>query len=173
MSLRKKLNIVCILLAIAMIVVIFLPTFSGVLANGETLEFGYWGTDDHSTGIMYIFEFVCAIVMYLIFHFGALKDNRIALLFLGDYLFNNIVVFFKLIGDNLAVSCIYGYWVGLVLIIALVAATIVSNYVTDKAKPRKGFNPQYGPGPYNNNNMYNNQPPMYNNQPPMGYNNYR
>ena len=172
MSLRKKLNLICIGLAVLLIINIFIPAYEVIIGYEQTSSTSYWGNYDHLSGIIYLIEFIGALVIFALYHFDKMRDNKIALFFLGDFFFNDVVVLFRMINGESTGSYIYGFWLGLVLIIGIISVTIVSNYVSDQVKPNMRNNPQYGPGgPYNN--MYN-QPPMgYNQQPPMGYNNYR
>ena len=103
-----------------------------------------------------------------------MKDNKLALLFLGQFLFGNFLILFKLINDEVVDRTFtYGYWIGLIFIVALVTINIIINYVKDNGKQMRYPNNRY-------NNGYNQMPPynMYNQpygqpQGPMGYNNYR
>ena len=167
MSTRKKINIVCIVLCIILIIDIFLP-----VANDGLNSSTWWDQEsDHIGGIFYIVEFLGALVMCCLYQFNTFKNSNFALLFCGEFLADHIRILYYIITGSLT-TITYGYWLGLIAIVALVVLIIVSNYVKDNP-PRNRFN-QYGnnnnymPPPYNN-NMYN-QP--YNNPGP-GYNNYR
>lgn len=170
MSVRKKLNIVCITLFAILIVNVFLP-----LGNAGGITTSWWDQDpNHIGGIIYIIEFVSAIVICVLYHFNILKDSNFSLLFCGEFLADHIRILYYIIKGE-ATYLTYGYWLGLILILGVVTITIVSNSKKEKNNMSNKFNnPSYGQ--YNNvyqqpNVMYGNQ--MNNNVPPMGYNNYR
>ena len=180
MSLRKKLNLVCVGLCVVLAIVLFLP----VQQLGD-YKLTYWGESDHLGGIFYLLEFVGALAFYLLYHFKMVDDNKYALFFLGDFLVNNLVILIRMMNGEVDYIA-YGYWIGLFGILALTALNFICNVVSDEVKPKNnyprgnGFNGGGYGGPmppYNN--MYNQQQPPYgqpmnnNQQGPMGYNNYR
>lgn len=176
MSLKKKLNIVSICLCVLLIIVLFLPSY---MDTQYEISSSYWGEGpDHIDGIFYLVEFIFAIAILVIYQFDKLKDGNITLLFLGEFLANNIRLFYYLISNQIPNGkFLFGYWLGLLSILGVVGITIASNFI--KEKPKNNMNNQFNNqayGPYNNvyqqpNAMYGNQ--ANNNTPPMGYNNYR
>ena len=169
MGTKKIMNIVCIILCVLLVIDIFLPVASDGVNSSS-----WWDQEtDHIGGIFYIIEFVSALAFCCLYQFDILKDSNFALLFCGEFLADHIRILYYIITGSLT-NITYGYWLGLICIVALVVLIIVSNFVKENApKGNNRFN-QYGNNnympPYNN-NMYNNNQ-QYNNQGP-GYNNYR
>jgi hypothetical protein len=150
---------------------IFLP-----IASDGSMSISWWDQDaDHIGGIFYVVEFIGALVLCCLCQFDILKDSNFALLFCGEFLADQMRFLYYIIKGSLT-TITYGYWFGLIAIVALVVLIIVSNFVKDSMNGNNNRPNQYGNNnnnnympPYNN-NMYNNQ--QYNNPGP-GYNNYR
>ena len=105
MSLRKKLNIVCIALLVVLIIDVFLPI--GSIGDITT---SWWEQEaNHIGGIFYLVSFIFAIVICGLYHFDILKDNNIALLFCGEFLSDHIRILYFIIKGE-ATYFTYGYW---------------------------------------------------------------
>ena len=161
MSLRKILNLICIGLCLLLIIDLFLP-----IQEYMGISDSYWGENEHTVGIMLLLEFLGAAAFFALYQFNMVKDNKFSLLFQGHFLGINLLSLIYMMKGELDYVA-YGYWIGLLCIVALISLTLICNVVSDQPKPKR-------PRPYNGGG-YGGPVPPYNmyNQPPMGYNNYR
>lgn len=147
MSKRKVMSIICIPLMLLFIVCLFIPFVS----NGN-FSYSFWELMDMQeqmqVNIIVIILAILALIIFILQLCGVLKDAKFAYFSLGYLLTNFINVFFTLMEkENAAKYLSFGFWFGIILLVAILVLLIISGFLSNGNDGKRkiiGYDPETG-----------------------------